>query len=311
MKPENECDVSDHARLTSYRRLRATAFELLRGDEDHSIWEQMVTLFWRDATYRIFNEARKSASDARPNAAVSGLLGEYIDASYLLFEVTGISRLTDEAQVDASRSLVSIPTILKLVRDNRGLITREMFVAYDGIPYDWKPKELQNWTAGVRWVAREPWEVSEERHNLFDRLSRRSPERRARGDQVHSRVLAAIARRLSGPTISSVRAHRNKVISHAASHSSRAGLKPLALSLASIDSAHRSLLEATEALSVILLGEIMIGGPVPQPQYDFLDRLDLPFAFGDDLAGLEQHFFQHLKDRERWSSSAVEAVLGR
>jgi hypothetical protein len=311
MKPVSECDVSDRERLASYRKLRDTAFELLRGDEDHSIWEQMVTLFWRDATYRIFNEARRSASDARPNAAVSGLLGEYIDAAYLLFEVTGISRLTDEAQDDASRSLVSLPTILKLVRDNRELITREMFVAFDGTPYDWTPKEPPKWVSGVRWVAREPWEISQERHELFDRLSRRTPNRRARSDQVHSRVTVAIARRLSGPTISGIRAHRNKVISHAASHSSRAGLTPLALSLASIDSAHQSLLEATEALSVILLGEIMIGGPVPQPENDFLDRLHLPFAFGGDLAELEHHFYQHLQDRERWSRTAVEAVLGR
>lgn len=120
----------------------------------------------------------------------------------------------------------------------------------------------QSWGRRIGMKPESECDVSDhERLTSYRRL--RAPERRARGDQVHSRVLAAIARRLSGPTISSVRAHRNKVISHAASHSSRAGLKPLALSLASIDSAHRSLLEATEALSVILLGEIMIGGPVP------------------------------------------------
>ena len=74
MKPAAECDVTDTGALLKYRDLRMTVFDLLRGDEDHSIWEQMVTLFWRDATYRVFNEARRTASEARPNAAISGLL---------------------------------------------------------------------------------------------------------------------------------------------------------------------------------------------------------------------------------------------
>lgn len=311
MKPAAECDVTDTGALLKYRDLRVTAFELLRGDEDHSIWEQMVTLFWRDATYRMFNEARRTASEARPNAAISGLLGEYIDAAYILFEVTAISRLTDQPQDDPERGLVSLPTILKLVRDNRSLITREMFVAFDGVPYDPIPVAPAEHFTGVRWVAREPWEVSEERHTLFDRLSRRTPDRRTRQDQVHRKVLASIADRLSSPTLSVIRSHRNKVISHAADHASRAGLSPLALSLASIDVAHRSLLEATETLATILIGEILIGGPVPQPQYDFLDKLDMPFVFQDDLAGLNDHFSTHLLERERWSRNAVEEVLGR
>lgn len=310
MKPATECDVTDVGALLKYRTLRSSAYDLLRGDEDHSIWEQMVTLFWRDATYRVFNEARRTASETRPNAAISGLLGEYIDAAYILFEVTAISRLTDQPHDDPHRGLVSLPTVLKLARDNRGLITREMFVAFDGVPYDPTPVATEHFT-GVRWGAREPWEVSEERHNLFDRLSRRTADRRTRQDQVHRKVFSSISDRLCSQTLSVIRSHRNKVISHAADHASRGGLAPLTLSMASIDKAHRALLQATETLATILIGEILIGGPVPQPQFDFLDRLDLPFAFSEDMAPLSEHFSAHMSDRERWSRDAVDEVLGR
>jgi hypothetical protein len=311
VKPPSECDVTDFVALARYRKLRATAFQLLRGDEEHSIWEQMVTLFWRDASYRLFNEARRTASDERPNAAISGLLGEFLDAAYILFEVTAISRLTDPPSSEPERGLVSLPTILQLLRDNRELITREMFVAFDGSPYDPTPPMTTERFTEVRWVAREPWDDSEQRHLLFDRLSRRSPDRRKRSDLVHSKVLTMLERKLAIPTIRSIRSHRNKVISHAADRASRTGLTPLGLSMASIDEAHLALLQVTETLATALTGEILIGGPVPQPQFDFLEKIDLPFAFRDDLGELEAYFFSHLRVREDWSRDAVSTVLGR
>lgn len=314
MKPLDECDVGGTATLAAYRTFRVQAHQLLKGDPEQSVWTQLVSLFWRDATYRTFNEARRTATAARPNSAIAPLLGEFIDESYVLGEVTSVARLTDPPSDDPSRGVVSLPTILRLVRANRDVITREMFVAFDGAPYDFASAAAVARTAvrpGVRWVAREPWDDAEDRHVLFDRLSRSHPSKRHRDDKIHKAVLASCEKRLAIDPIRSIRQHRNKIISHAADAASRGGIAALGLTLAAIDQVHRALLEVAQALSTMAIGEILVGGPIAIPQFDVLEGLEHPFAFADDLNQLQEYWATLTRDRDAWSRQAVEAVLGR
>jgi hypothetical protein len=312
VKRAKNCDVSDAAALRTYRKFRARTQELLKGDEDHSIWAQLVALFWTDATYRLFNEARRRATEEKPNGAISSLLGGYIDDAYVAAEVGSIGRLTDPAAETPERGVVSLPTLLSLVRAHRHVITRENFVAFDGAPYDPTVSKAAGQTAlrpGVRWVAREPWDDSEDRHLLFDRLSRKAPANRKRSDIIHRKVLSACEQRLAIEPIRLVRKHRNKVISHAADRTSRGSLDRLKVSLASLDDAHRALLEVAEVLSMICRGEILVGGPVAIPQGLHLEGIDLPFAFPGDVDRLESVWQDHTLAREAWSNGALESVL--
>jgi hypothetical protein len=312
VKQIRKCDVSNADSLRAYRKFRAQAQELLKDDEDHSIWAQVVSLFWADATYRLFNEARRPATADKPNGAISPLLGPFIDDAYVASEVGSIGRLTDPAVDIPERGVVSLPTLLSLVRAHRHVITRENFVAYDGAPYDPSPSKAAARAAfrpGVRWVAREPWDDAEDRHVLFDRLSRKAPDKRKRGDIIHSKVLAACEQRLAIEPIRLVRKHRNKVMSHAADRASRNGLTRLKVSLASLDQAHRVLLEVAEVLSLVCRGEVLIGGPVAIPQGAHLEGIDLPFAFPEDMERLESEWQAHTTAREAWSDEALDSVL--
>ncbi|MFN3780059.1 MAG: AbiU2 domain-containing protein [Brevundimonas aurantiaca] len=310
MKPLEDCDIADKTELAAYRALRERAHDLLRGDEEHSIFAQLIDFNWRDAIYRIINEARRTVSADRKNAAVAPVLGEFIDQSYVMGVVAAVGRLTDPPSIDSGKGVVSLPTVLRLLRDHHDLVRREMFVCFDGVPYDPTPQE-EPWEPGVRWVARTPQDISGDRHALFDRLSRKTPDRRARTDVVHRKVLAAMEDRLAHRAIAGIRRHRNKVVSHAADATSRAGSERFGLSLATVDDAGRALIEVTETLATILTGEILIGMPVPVATFDILEDFSEPFAFDSDLEALQDLWDHTARTREGWSETAVSAVLGR
>lgn len=312
MKSLNECDVSDKMALAAFRQLQADALHLLRHDPEHSVWAQMTSLFWRDATYRLINEARKPANDSRPNAAISGLLGEFIDDAYVSAEVAAVGRLTDPHDPKPARGVVSLPAVLSLLKTRQHLITRENFVGYDGAPYDYAAARHANEprpTPGVQWVAREPWDHSEMRHRTFDRLSGSASGYRHRTDTVKTSIWLACADRLKIDPIKRIRQHRNKVFAHAATIHSRHGLMPLGLSLHDVDQAHRAMLEVAETLSTVVTGGILIGSPVAIAQFDVTDGFDRPFAFTDDLDRLQAFWSGLTSERERWSRGAVDAVL--
>lgn len=313
VKPLDACEAADKAALSAYRDLRTRALNLMRGDEERSILSQVIELFWRDATYRVINEARRPTTATNKNAAVSPVLGEFIDQSYVIGVVTAVARLTDQPGEQPHLGVVSIPTLLRLLRDNHALVRREMFVSFDGIPYDPTPPaaSMEDFEPGVRWVEIGPHEISNDRHLLFDRLSRKTPDRRARTDVVHRKVLAGLESRLSHPSIIKIRQHRNKVVAHAADAASRTGIDRFGLSLAAVDGANRAIIEVVETLATIFTGEILVGMPVPVAAFDVLEYLGEPFAFPEDLPRLQNVWATTTSEREGWSDGAVVAVLGR
>jgi uncharacterized protein (DUF2267 family) len=308
--PPEDCDIADQTDLAAYRALRERAHGLLRRDEEHSIFAQIIDFNWWDATYRVINEARRTVDADRKNAAVAPVLGEFIDQSYVMGVVAAVGRLTDPASEDEGRGVVSLPTVLRLLRDNHSLVRREMFVCFDGAPYDPTAPE-EPWEPGVRWAARGPHDISRDRHELFDRLSRKSLHRRERTDVVHRKVLAALEDRLSHTAITGIRRHRNKVVSHAADATSRGGIERFGLKLETVDQASRALIEVTETLATILTGEILVGMPVPVATFDVLEHFAEPFAFDSDLAALQALWDETTRTREGWSEAAVAAVVGR
>jgi hypothetical protein len=313
--PASSCDVVDKVRLAQFRKFREQASYLLKDDEDHSIWAQLLQLFWHDAAFRSFNEARRTNTAERKNAAIAPVLARYIDNAYVEGEVLGISRLTDPHNEDAGRGVVSLPTIIKLLRDNQACITRETFVCYDGLPFDDKAAaEMENaavpYVEGVTSMPVQPSDYSRWAHELFDRLSGKPPHRRHRDDTVKPGLLKWLNRQLQGADIQKIRQHRNKVLAHPADRASRGGgaADRLGLTLNAIDALHRRLLEVGEVLSWVCLGEELVGSPIPIPQFDQFEGFDRVFAFPEDLPSLGRFWSEMTSDREDWARSALGAA---
>ena len=50
-----------------------------------------------------------------------------------------IRRLTDPNETNPKKTIISLPRIINDIKQNIHLLTREHFIAGDGLPYDYKP----------------------------------------------------------------------------------------------------------------------------------------------------------------------------
>lgn len=312
----DKCDVSDFCRLRDYRFVTQQAHELLRGDPSHSILSQILEMFWQDACFRIFNRARRANGDkSRKTASMAPLLASFLDGAYVQGEVLAISRLTDAPSSDPDKGVVSIPAVTKLLKDNHNLITREMFVCHDGSPFDYQAAEakedayiLQQGITGAQWVEVPSSFYSESAHKIFDRLSGRRPDQRRRDDVIKPGLIRWLNSHIQGDDFTKVRNHRNKILAHKATRQSRGPLERLGISLAAADGMHRRLLEAAEVLSWSLLGEPLVGNPIPTAQFDQLEGFDRMFVFPEDIDQLHAFWGGLSNEREQWSRSALDAA---
>jgi hypothetical protein len=129
--PPEGCDVRDKAKLEAFRAKRLEWLHLLENDEEHSTTGQLGALLWQDAAFHLFNEMRKGAPGGRPPTITSPLLAEALDNGYVTNMILGIGRL-----IDRRSDVVSLRRVFDDVRAQRSLITREIFVCFDGLRFD-------------------------------------------------------------------------------------------------------------------------------------------------------------------------------
>lgn len=137
--PVSACDVVCKSNLERYREKRDQWIGWLDVDPVHAITNQLHDMMWNDVTYRTFNEARRLDSN-NPTAAVAPLLSEFIDVGYVAMQVLAISKLTDPSDPKKpKRAVISLRRLVDEVSAERMLITRENYIAFDGLPYDPRP----------------------------------------------------------------------------------------------------------------------------------------------------------------------------
>ena len=211
----DQCSVTDKALLTEFREKRSEWMDWLERDVHHNIFGQIHSMMWNDAAYRSLNEARRFASANNPTASMNGMFGELIDRGYVSTQVLDICKITDRSNSDPKKAVISLPRLLDNIRDHRHLLTRENFVSYDGLPYDYAaahqthidsltPEELGK----VRWVSTEgpdAWGTSERMHNAFDKLSGIAADKGTRTDLIHENVFKTVESWFDAPILQKLR----------------------------------------------------------------------------------------------------------
>ena len=307
------CDVEDKERLRRFRKKRTQWIEWFEDDEYHSIRGQIHQMMWDDAVHNALNEARRFTN---PSAATNGVLGDLVDRAYLSGQVLRICMLTERRARKTSNGVISVPTLLEDVRKNRVLVTRENFVSYNGLPYDYeavKKVYMDRMRPGqVSWSPQkgpEAFSTSERRHQTFDAMSMTSGEYRSRKDVISDAILDGLDVRLKEvePVLKKIRTMRNKSIGHAADENSRPDdiEKLCELSRSEISDTHRAIIHTANAV-----GEIFgttVGNPIPVPQFDVFSGLDMPFICSADMDKIRKVWNEHIgkTERENWFHSSV------
>jgi len=191
-----QCDVIDKAALAAFREKRRIWLVWLETDEHHAIWQVLSTMVWRDVVFRTIAEIANS----NPLSGFHNpLLSEALLSGYFATQVLAIRRLMD----NANKEVISLPRLLKDIRRNLKICTRENVVGFDGLPYDYEAVQQRimlqqiRQSGGAFWAARtgpDAYLAAQMAHQKFDRLSRVRPEDRSRNDHLPKRVIDELDR---------------------------------------------------------------------------------------------------------------------
>src|SRR5260370_14526885 len=185
-----ECDVIGRPAVVEYRNKRDQWLRWyeLQNDEPNSIQQQIFSMIFLDMAYRILAEPRKNTNEGLKVAARSGLLGHFIDQGYVATQVLAIRKLLDKRP-----DVISVRRLLDDICKYRHLLTREIYVCYDGLPYDsdfWQtlPQSVETQIWGIEAPGLGNYLGARMRHEAFDRLSGIPPSERKRSDLIKDSI---------------------------------------------------------------------------------------------------------------------------
>ena len=155
-----QCDVPTerHPALQSYRDKRRLWLSWINKDEHHAIWQVLSSMVWTDVSFKVLTQF---ATNDENNALSNTLLGQALIDGHVATQVLAIRRLIDDRS-----DVISLRRLVKDLRRNFGLFTRENFVCFDGLPYDYEAvqrKEMMERVGQGFWGQTSGWRVGTSR----------------------------------------------------------------------------------------------------------------------------------------------------
>ena len=196
----DQCDILDKEKGKAFRQKRLIWMEWLNGQDPQSISPQIYSMLWDYALFRVVNELRKiAAMDPENGVRFNNPVIHLFDAGFVTKQVISIRRLTEKPKYDPKWAIISLHSVIDDIKTNVNLITRENYVCYDGLPYDYEAVQRQ-WLSTLSRESRgvhvgllptngpNTWPMSERVHKTFDKLSGVEPENRKRTDVIRADI---------------------------------------------------------------------------------------------------------------------------
>jgi hypothetical protein len=309
--PLAQCDVAPEKRGTfqSYRDKRRLWLSWIDRDEHHAIWTTLSSMVWTDAAFKVLTQF---AIDDENNALNNTLLGQTLIDGQIATQVLAIRRLMDNGATD----IISLRRLVKDLRRNFGLFTREHYVCFDGLPYDYEAvlhKELLECAGtGPFWASTAgpgAHGTSRMAHEQFDRLAGIDPRMRSRDDRLPVSLLETVERWLDDSGADDLAKWSHAYLAHAGGPEARQRIADLVVTGNKITDAIKALARVTEAISAWLL---FAGGRshslMPVAQFNPFERLDKPIMDADS-ANDAFKLWQRLGDERNSYLDGVEDEL--
>ena len=273
-----QCDVPLGRRgtLKAFRAKRRQWLKWLDTDEHHAIWPNVSALVWNDVSFRTLAQL---AVDNPEGCLGNTLVAEKLIHGHVATQILAIRRL-----VDNRRDVISLRRLIKDVRSNFKLFTRENYVCFDGLPYDYEAVKRKDTEAragkGPFWGATEgpvAWATSSRVHEHFDRLSGVNAANRSREDRLPVALVDAVKDWLDNSHADELAEWSHAFLAHAGSAESREKIEQAIENNDKITEAIRVTARVTEAISAeILYASGRLNSLMPTAQFDQLENLDRP-----------------------------------
>lgn len=308
--PLEQCDVPEKSRksLAEYRKFRRRCLEHMRGNSSTSVMKQVHDLAWHTAVFRTLNEARR----LEPSRMVNGAMWELITAGYANLMTLGIRRL-----VDKDPRTDSIWNVIAQVEKRPELLSREKFVCYDGLPYDYQRVQQEYFdsidtskgvtTTWLPTTGPSAWGMSKIVHKAFDQLCG-NPVERKRTDVIDPALLTKLKSALSSQCVTAVCILADRRMAHAERLSENSKALP-EVSYNDIDEALKTIVHVTNFLSSHFFYDATFGSVIPTPQFDVLEALDQPWVKPENLPALHQHWHTLSESMDQWAYDTTEGFL--
>ncbi|MCY2926097.1 MAG: hypothetical protein NT031_11765 [Planctomycetota bacterium] len=305
--------VSDERALAALKDKRKHWLDWLSGDDPHSIRNQISSMIWYAAAFRIVNAARRYAPvDAEGRVQLNDMMHDLINEGFFHSQAMAIRRLFD------TRARVwSLDRLLDDMQKNGNLLTRENMLAAEELPYDGEPvkAELDKYCRehrgdGARlgyYPSRLDYHWIETRHKAIDRLCGVSAASRNRHDTVRKSLFTRLKRRRE--KYAQVLGWVRTQIAHAALPQAREAMeKQGGVNLQLLWDAHKAICGVVCVLAIAVLGD-SCAPPLAYPQYDHLQYLDRPLVGPDQMGVLADEWALYQKETESWNQLELDDFL--
>jgi hypothetical protein len=308
----DQCDVEDREALALYRdkRYEWLSWYELREGEPNTVQAQIFNMIYLDLVYRTLVVPRQKADEHLKIAAKSDVLAHFLDQSYVATQILSIRRL-----LDTRSDVFSLRRLLDDITKHRLLITREIYVCFDGLPYDsdaWHSlpdQGVESKIFGIDAPQFAEYRRSQARHETFDRLSAVSPTARKRVDRIKVSVFQKLKNWLTNGTADKLILLSNKFFAHASSTDSRGSLQNSGISFADVDNVQRALVRVERAITDLLLFIGISREVVPMPPLGLLKGLDAPYTTGDLIQKMQERWDELVAERNQWSRGIADDCL--
>ena len=279
-------------------------------EDRHSIMPQIRDLLLKSIVIRIVTRGIELApKDSNERSKLNGLIWNTLTSQLMKSQAIAIRRLIEDyrpSERNKHKEVYSLIRLLKDMKTDPPLITRENIFAVDGVPQDLEEvrrlhdEYICKQQDGVAYNV--PNEVNirraEKRHRFFDKLAAVSSENRTKDDCIKKRTIDGLIRQLR--KCESIEKYVNKYVVHASSPSSRQGIKQdvVNLTFGHLKEAEKSLCQ------VALLAERLVGESttiiVPHYSDEHFLYIDNSLVRTEDVEEIRRTWQEFTNETSEW-----------
>jgi HEPN superfamily AbiU2-like protein len=305
--------------LENLKAKREEWLNRINAEDRNSIQRQICSMIWDAAVFRVINESRRLANNAKEGGVeLNGMVHNLIDKCFFQSQMTSIRRLLDKSSpAKGPKAVYSIHKLLSEIERNINLFTRGNMFAAEEMLYDYESVQKKNdqyckeqIKAGNRayFIPQElDWHCHERRHKDIDRLSGVDKDNRSPNDTIKPEIISHLISKLD--SCKEITDYVDKYIAHAATPESRATIKAdeISLTLRKLWDAHETICKVTNFVSVCILGDNHAGS-LDIPQYDHFAFIDRPLIESDKIEHLHELWNQYEKETRSWGNWGIEEI---
>jgi hypothetical protein len=311
--PITQCDVTagKRAALQRYRDKRRLWLSWIDTDEHHAIWQVLSSMVWTDVAFKTLTHfATKDESNALNNT----LVGQALIDGHVATQVLAIRRLMDDRDSD----IISLRRLVKDLKRNFALFTRENYVCFDGLPYDYETvqrKEMMERAGkGFFWGETSgpgAHGTSRMAHEQFDKLTGIKPAKRSREDRLPVSLLIKIESWLDDSGAGELAKWSHAYLAHAGGPEARNRIADLLVTANKISDAIRALARVTEAISAwLLFAGGRLNSLMPVAQFNPFEKLDKPIMEAGGETDAYEVWHQLSNERNRYLEGLDGELIG-